>query len=585
MDERNEGLGLMDKYSLSWRLVACACVLTVMLLVITTQRSSGYELSIYAGLNVYAFVPLALAAVVSYVWVIRGRLWAFNTITMIFCVMNVIFISLPSIKGYYMLGQADSSSFVGYVVDILRNGTTYYNDFYPLAHILVSQLSLILGTEPRVVLAILSPVMWGIFALGTSLAAKQIEHHHDPLTAGVVRGLACVFWLPAFFGYTLPFFMTLELSAIVVYLLLWSFTTSRTLVLIILLFSMPLYHPLTAVLLMISMLAASALVTRPFSVIFRRRSVLIAVTLGAWIVYFAWFRDVVTAVSNMFTAEARITGVAQTLGKLNLSLIGTIELGAKLYGHGALALGLAVLSYPIMAKYAKGNARLRTKLRILYPFAIVSSASTFMFLLVGNIGFTPFRFYWFAVLSSLPAAIWTFLYLVRRIRDVRLARFLALTIIVLLWVSSLASLYPSPYVITPNDQVTYEMMHSMHWIQEYHPSYRLAVAPFNSYSTKDLYISVSGWSEYETQKGYRELSPILPDHLAYGNVDQIRALYASTKGPIYVTYDTSVTRIYQELYPQLQRYTPEDIQVFLSNPSVGKICDNGESQVSVIFAS
>lgn len=565
-------------------MAACAGSLCVMLLAITTQRSSGYELSIYAGLNAYAFVPFALAAVVSYVWVIRGRLWTFNIITMIFCVTNVIFISLPSIKGYYMYGQYDSSSFVGYVVDILRNGTTYYNDFYPLSHILVSQLSLILGTEPRVVLAILSPVMWGIFTLGASLAAKQIEHHHDPLAAGVVRGLACIFWLPQFFGYALPFFMTLELSAIVVYLLLGTFTTSRTLVLIILLFSMPFYHPLTAVLLMISLLAASALVTKPFSVMFRRMSLLMAVTLGTWIVYFAWFRDLVTAVSNMFTAEARITEVAQTLGKLNLTLIGTIELGAKMYGHGALVLGLAVLSYPIMAKYAKGNARLRTKLRILYPFAVVSSAFTFMLLLVGNIGFTPFRFYWFAVLTSLPAAIWTFLYLVKRIRDVRLARFLALTIILLLWVSSLALLYPSPYVIRPNDQVTYEMIYSMGWIQEYHPSYRLVVAPFNSYSTKDLYISVSGWSEYGTEKGYRELVP-LPDHLAYGNVDQIRTLYASTRGPIYVTYDTSVTRIYQELYPQLQRYTPEDIQVFLSNPSVGKICDNGESQVYVIFAS
>lgn len=580
----------MDKHSLSWLVPAAASTFCVMLLTIFTRRPLTYELSIYAGLNAYAFVPLALALALSYIWIMRGRLWAFNIMTMIFCVVNVIFISLPLIKGYYMYGQYDPSAFLGYSVDILRTGYTFYDDFYPLAHVLAAQLSLVLGIEPRFVFVLLGPTMWGVFALGTSLAVKQIEHYNDPLAAATVLGLACVFWLPAVattgFGYPVPYMMTLELCPMVVYLFLRTGSASRTLALIIFLVSMPFYHPLTATILVVSLLVGSLFMARPLSSMFRSVSALIAVTLCAWVVYFSIFGNLVRDVSNMFTHEATITNVSATLGRLDLSPLGTIELWAKLYGLGAFALTLTALSYPILIKCAKVNGRLLTGLRIQYSFLLVSLTLMLAFFSVGGIGFTPFRFYWFAVLICLPSAIWTFLYFIRRMRDVRVARFISVTIIILLWVSSLVSLYPSPYLLTPTGEVTHQMILPEQWLYEHHPSYMIRVAPFTSYGTYGMYASVAGWNEYRSKNGYYELATNLPDHLAYGNVAEIGALYGSRTGnPTYVVFDTNFVQTYEELYPQLLRYTREDVQVFLSNGPVGKVYDNGDSQVLVIFGN
>jgi hypothetical protein len=555
-----------------------------MVLTIFVQRPVTYELSIYAGLNAYAFVPLALVAALSYLWVERGRLWAFNVMVMTLCTVNLIFISLPVIKGYYYYGQYDGSAMVGYAVDILRNGYTYHEDFYPLAHVLVAQLCYILPAEPRFVQALLAPFMWGVFALGTSLVANQFEQHNVPLAGGMARCLACVFWLPAVtfsgFGYALPFTMTLELSAMVMYLLLGSTTRSRTLALAILLTSMTLYHPLIGALLATSILFASLFVARPLSSIFRQMGALTAVTLLGWIVYFALFRDLVTAASLMLTGEAPVGGVLETIAKLNLTPIGTIELFVKLYGHGVLALGLVALSYPILTKYVKDNKRLRRGLWTLYPFLFVSFVFMVPLFFVGALGFTPFRFYWFAVLVSIPGAIWTFLYVVKRMHHVRVVRFLAVTIIIVLWISSVLALYPSPYLLSPNDQVTRQMISPLQWLYGHHPDYAIPVPPLGIYNTRDMYVSVAGM---HGRTGYIQLANF-PNHFAYGNAAEIRALYGTRiRYPIYLVFDASVVEVYKELYSQLPRYTSEDLQLFLSNPSVVKTYDNGNSQVELFF--
>jgi hypothetical protein len=562
-------------------------------LAITVQRPFGYELSIYNGLNAYAIMPLAIVLVLSYSWVVRGRLWAFTFMTTILCVTNVFLISLPYIKGYYLYGQADPCLFVGFVVDILKSGHTYFDDFYPLSHILVAQLSQILGTEPRFVFALLGPVMWAVFALGASLATKQIEHQWGPLVGGTARGLACVFWLPASgaageasgFVYVLPFFMTLELSGMVMYLLLRPRTASLTAVLVILVVSMPLYHPLTAAIFTISLFLGSFLI-RPLSSFFRRMSGVIAVALAGWLVYFTMFRNMARGLALFLSGEAAARQVFQTVAKLSLGATGTIELFAKLYGHGFFALSLAALSYPIAAKYVKGNIRLRKQLMIPYSFLLVSLGLMLALFFGGSVGFSPFRFYVIAVMISLPAAIWTFLYFVRRSPAV-VGRVLSATIIILLWVSSVVSLYPSPYLLLPNDQVTHQMVLPVQWLDEHHPSYVVLVAPFNIFSGRYMYRFVAGFSESDTRYG---VLPDLPDHLAYGDVSQIRSVYHTLRGipaqyPIYVIFDASVVQIYKELYPGIGRYTWDDMQTFLSNPSVLKTYDNGESQVDEIVGN
>jgi len=566
----------------------CVGMLCILPLAITVQRPSGYELSIYSGLNAYAMMPLAVVLILSYSLVVSGRLWAFTPMTAILCVTNIFLISMPYVKGYYFYGQADPSAFVGFVVDILKTGHTYFDDFYPLSHIWVAQLCEMLGIEPRFIFALLNPLVWAVFVLGASLAAKQIENRWGPLASGTALGLACVFWLTpseaAYFGYVFPFFMTLELSGVVMYLLLRARTASETLVLLTLLISMSLYHPLTAAVFMASFLLCSFLI-RPLSAAFRRKFVIIAVVLTGWLAYFTMFRNIVRALQLMLTGQMAVGEVFETVAKLGLGAIGTIELFAKSYGHGLFALSLAALSYPIAAKYVKGNIKLRKQLMIPYSFLMVSSVLMLALFSAGYVGFSPFRFYTIAVMISLPAAIWTFLHFIRRNPGV--GRVVSATIIILLWVSSAISLYPSPYLLRMNDQVSHQMIMPVQWLHEHHPSYVVLVAPFHIFTTRDMYRSVAGFSE--SDKEYGQL-PDLPDHLAYGDVSQIRSAYHNLRGipawhPIYVIFDTSVVRIYKELYPGVQRYTWDDVHLFLSNPYVLKTYDNGESQVDIILGT
>jgi hypothetical protein len=168
-------------------------------------------------------------------------------------------------------------------------------------------------------------------------------------------------------------------------------------------------------------------------------------------------------------------------------------------------------------------------------------------------------------------------------RDVPIARFLSVTLVALLWISSVASLYQSPYMLKPNDQVTQQMILSVGWLHEHRPSYAIDVAPFSMYNVQDMYKSVAGVGQYERE--YVNLA-ILPDHLAYGNTAEIRGFYGNaTVGPIYVVYDRSIVQIYEKLYPHLLRYTQKDVGRFLSNPPVLKTYDNADSQVWVILGT
>lgn len=251
-------------------------LLVVTVTLVTTPPASGYEPSVYGAFPLYFWVMLILtlffgaATIVASAWNthhertrggsshVRGwtakkggaRWWIFGVALMVLA--NAVVVLMPEIRGYPIYGRADTLTHVGYVKNIVLAGSIDGN-IYPNTHIVIWTLSSSTGIDPQGITNWLFPVFAVVYFGGLCLLITTFFENRSAVLVGLavvlfpIAGTAHVTMVPFVLSiFYVPFF-------------LYFFLTERRepsisvrVALVISLVALIMYHPLTALFLLVT---------------------------------------------------------------------------------------------------------------------------------------------------------------------------------------------------------------------------------------------------------------------------------------------------------------------------------------------
>lgn len=154
-------------------IISCFIFLIISLFYLNTHPpADGYELSIYSAFNIYFWLSLIIIQLIAISLIIINidEPKNFNNFKMQFSVLiitNIIFLLLPIIRGYPILGSSDSDIFshIGWIKDIAIFGQITKNDFYPIIHLFIYGISSTLSMELSVLTKYISIFLWMLYPI------------------------------------------------------------------------------------------------------------------------------------------------------------------------------------------------------------------------------------------------------------------------------------------------------------------------------------------------------------------------------------------------------------------------------------
>jgi len=239
--------------------IICFILLAASLIIAQNSIATGYELDLYGNTPLLTWVFLTLSVIcgisililqiatkgykVGYLWIV-GLLLLVTTRVSLLCI--------PYIRGYGPW-RGDNLYHLGLVRDILSNGYLTEGNFYPIMHILITEITFTAGIPYYIVAALSTPFVSALFVLTTYMLATAILPRKGQQI--LATGLAAVVMI--FSGYDLylmPVGWTLFLLPLLLFFYFKQSTTPYRILFLILLVSFPFFHPFTAVMVILSLI-------------------------------------------------------------------------------------------------------------------------------------------------------------------------------------------------------------------------------------------------------------------------------------------------------------------------------------------
>jgi len=160
--------------------VDAALILSVLVLVGTENVATGYEMSIYDAYPGFFWGLLIAAAGIGYLIVLgasfspagRKSTWLLGAVPIVLA--DCILLFLPLIRGYKAYGYEDTLSHVGWIREIIANGTIGPSNPYPAEHLQVASLALVANIDSMRLTLAFPPVYTLFYTLGVILLAREI---------------------------------------------------------------------------------------------------------------------------------------------------------------------------------------------------------------------------------------------------------------------------------------------------------------------------------------------------------------------------------------------------------------------------
>ena len=219
----------------------------------------GYELSLYDKTPLVVWLSLLCCFIVSIVVILRIVQQDVKTYTVFYigaCIVlllhfRLVLLNIPSIRGYYSL-LGDHLTHTGLIKDISQYGHPFEGNYYPLAHILVSEISQILDIPIEPIQNVI-PSLYSIFLfaslylLSTTIFTEQKLKYILVITsAGALFSAYHVYFMPNGLSFLfLPFCLYLFLKGMVI--------PKYVPLLLIVLISYPFYHMLGSLVLIFTL--------------------------------------------------------------------------------------------------------------------------------------------------------------------------------------------------------------------------------------------------------------------------------------------------------------------------------------------
>lgn len=571
-----------------------------------TPACPGYELSIYDAYPFYLWILiliiLAIGLTISVYTSLRGvnlTLSKYSFILLIFCNLMIITLTIP--RGYFINDLTDEVYHLAMIKTIASSGNIPLSDMYPFSHVLVYQLSSITSIYARLISKIINPIFYIIYLFGLYLLALKFNNDQRVCIFTMSFGSILLF---TYFNYLfLPTQLFLYLVPMILYIFFRRLDRGLTnfeysIVFIIYIIPLTFLHPLgTALLIVLFLLFVPAFeILKIFKIRYENENleykssikrvllptIIIVTILFSWFCDFAVFRWSVKRATEWFLHDYGVSAVAIMENQFNTSEMSLLELLALIfqtYGHNILFLLLTLCCITFLIKNFLSKRNYPNIYEIylvtIFTFLILFYIST----LVGSFlstGRSQRLLNWPLMASTLING--SFIYkLISKESNKNIAMIYIMIIIVLLISSSVIgvfSLYPSPYIKTPNLQVTEMNLVGMEWFF----SHKII--------TDTLIFDEFPQTSYYLINGFDLKNPLIerkynkvPANLGYNDTSTLAHLI---ENDTYVIISKKVISAKNLLWPDVGWYTTKDLTKFFNDRAVFRIYFNGEQDIRVI---
>lgn len=560
--------------------------------------ATAYEISIYVStpLLVWFFIILSTfisisLLIISIAYKSKSNCWIIGLFVLLFNRLMIQWI--PFIRGYLAL-SGDHISHIGFIMDILKTGFISDNNFYPLTHIILSETASILNVQVLLV-GNLGTALISIFSvLSIYVVAKYIFKTRDAQI--VVFASAAVIFFSGYDLFLMPNGWSIFLLPIILFVFLKSQSINKinwSILLLIFLWALPFYHPLTAIMMIVILTTIgfityflNALNGGKINIINIKKfmpynQILIIGTLFlVWVLSFRLFSANVVSLYEAITSGSTnvfLNSLDSGTSKLNFSTFDLIVFMFKYLGHDLIYLSISLLAFIYYFKKKYYNNDLHKQ--ILVIFAITA---TFLILYVGYLGnFIPGlhaigggRIIAYSMMLTPIIIGWAFNQFsdIKQYKKYTVASFIL--IIILASSLSLFSLIPSPYIEEPNVHVAQSDLATASWAFNYSDDsdgLSSILSPVSRYSYL-LYGATGGKIVAPTNNR-------IPDHFGYNENESLGTTLNGTEVILINPIDKIV---YSTVWASVGRFDAEDFNKLYSDQSTNKIYSNNYGEIWIV---
>jgi len=550
--------------SISFLLVSYA------LFIVSMNPATGYELSIYTS-TPYIFWVAIIIGLFNGILILFlkmygkiEKMWIIGIFSII--LFNVLVISLYAFRGYILyLGRGDTAGYVGMAKDVNDYGYILNYNFYPLTSILISQISQIINVSIVNISKYLPSLFFGIYILSIYCWSKSLYNNKKFIIASVIVSAPILFpWFSTSIYHMLLSVLTIPF---LFYCINKSSESSFKFLAIIWVVLYPFFHPITA---MIVFLYISIMYIYGTFVSHKPKPVSIFLVLVALVSLLRWFVSQYSILHNVKLIILQMLNSTHSV-----STATQVEYYIQKLGFDAVLKSFLIVNANQV---------------IFYVLAIISIVYIFRIKKINNTRFTPI------ILNFLICSVFIIIIFftstthnadrlinlnINMILTVPLIGYLLckssfkiqaiiLFLIMIASVTAIFSVYQSPFITYPNDQMTNNDIVSMKWFLS-EKSVKIKTVDILNPTIRYGDI-ILGYDAASKRNDIHRDIVNLPDHfnLSKDNlfpIDQDRYL-SITK------YDIVA---YTEIWKKIHRFENSDFVNLNSIKNVNRIYDNNEN--------
>lgn len=468
--------------------VTSACfLLLVAALYLIDQNSParGYELSIYDSLPSMAWIFL-IASLAGATGIIvhqafagrKSRYWFLGFLILIAGVSIILL--LPALRAYYMYGSSDTLAHTEWTRNVLDEGRIQKRNFYPVTHLLMTQLTQVSGAPPEAV-AKYVPVLFTVLLMLLSylLATVVVPKKGGALLAAATTAL--------FFNYyhvcVYPQALSIMTLPLVFYLYFKGFGGASVpfraaFVIVLLLFAF--FHPATAAVLIACLLAAeaakamwrvrgnitsSAAATVPDRITLEPTficSVAFLTWMSSFYILAITLRNLLRWLAGEMQSIPRVAEVQQMFETLGIGVQQEVVLALKMYGDNLIYLCLSAIALLIIGyRFARRQIEF-TNLSIL-SMAFLVSGPAWVLVFAGSLLITFGRLLGANIMMWATPVLASLALYEMFGRWKRVGFVVVTSLLLCASVVGVFGVYQSPYILQPSWQVTRQDVRGSDW--------------------------------------------------------------------------------------------------------------------------
>lgn len=514
---------------------------------------------------------------------------------------------IPLIRGYAAYGRGDVLTHLGTVGFILENGHLPSDFFYPILHLLAAGIVSCTGISSTEVSMIVPAVFFMLYVCFTFLLARTLLS--SGMAALLVLSIAMIPLLRVENTMFAPSVQAFQSIPFILYVYVrrcfWSPRNGHSIIWVLSIAFIVPFHPETALLVLLILIVlnftyfnriplhTSESPTENKKEVSWRGVALLSLLFAGWYLPFSRFGGFVRVFVSLLFRNPETT-VFETYSGLTATVhpsIGyLIWMGTNAFGI-TIALSVAGLLATITLfrrahEWMEQLPFLREPFRFLTTSFVLFLGISLALTFYNNLLVGPMRVVrYFTLFASIVIGATYFVtksltHKKENRPNWRLIPFLAL--LMLLLYCSLVSLFPSPYLTTPNAQITEMDIQGMHflftnWNQELQVK-GFEVAPYRFYELVE--------SNLTLPQNLRATAnaTTLPEHFGY---DKNESLGASFNQDTYLAISSVGRGWYQNISPQFPerwKWTQNDFAHLEEDSSVSRFLDTGDLQIYYVAA-